>query len=333
MASPRETNQAIAKALTGPALGATKVTLARLPDLLPVPVFLDSRSLDTAGIDRETILEFPQSPSTLEQQLSQTLLAAGLDWYTTQTVLVIGSERAIARIGETGLYRIPTQGNPSAIIFRIQQQVAPESWNIRGGPGYIGNIYETFFVAQSPKIHRQITTALRIRPLPHKYVHALDSVGVSISVVDGTLQDVLDQVRDQTKIPVEPSPDWSETNLLDSRISVKLNGISAKDTLDLLLSQIDCAWQIDGGKVQIDSRENATRNLVEKRLSLSNIPRHLSGRVRHIVPNCIAPGSWNIHGGKAEFETLRPGFFSVKQSRPAMRDLEQLMADLKTVRL
>ncbi|MEM0927517.1 MAG: hypothetical protein AAGJ83_15835, partial [Planctomycetota bacterium] len=283
-----------------------EITIADLPKLLresrSISAFLDKRSLDELGVDTDARIKLTDRHGNLGDQLEDALRPFELSWCTTQTVLVLTSEYALKkRFADSRLYRIVTpEGETKTVIEQIAQ-IAPESWDRKGGIGDVVDIGSFYAIRQSPKVHRELMKALDVVSMPHQYKHPLDSRNVSLSENSkARVSDVLASISQQIDLPIEYSKRLSDFGIdLTSRrtaIDILLRDVSAKDALDLILQQHECTWVDDGQKIIVEQEDDALEAVFVKQLRGPTGPGINAKRVNEANMRFVRPGSWNVFG-------------------------------------
>lgn len=350
--SPTATNVSLAKTLAGAPLPPSEIELADLHELLRIPVFLDIRGMERAGIDVDNPLKLADGHEGLQDQLDDALAGAELSWCTTQTALVITSKESLKkrRYANTRLYRIPTPRGRAgagpiysvdAVIQRIIGTVSPNSWEQMGGLGSIDvSPYspDKYVVRQSPDVHRELEKTLKFKSRPLPYKHRFDLQRVSVSMATASIADILDGISEQINVPIEPSAGLDQVGLDLSttryRSRIHLESVSAKDALDLLLSQVDCTWVEDGQKLIIMDLNEAEETLTSKRFAVKTPPLRGVTSIIAVIQKGVAPDSWSVLGGEGTIAPARgrAGLLEIKQGQPAMREVEQFILALSANR-
>jgi hypothetical protein len=346
-ATPAATSQAIDQALKGRPQPAGEVELADLRKLLQVPVFIDRRALERIGLTVDNPVDLTGGHDSFQEQLDAALDPLDLAWCATQTVLVITTKEGIHNHTAAKFYRIPTPkgafnrgGGGTAMfdstsVIRNVQQIAPDSWDVMGGAGTVYPlVVPVYLVRQTPPIHRQLAKALGRQPAPHQYGHPFDLQSVTVSAGNNTLEDVIKSVASQLGSDVEFSASLADIGVKPSggRINVDLKNVSAKDALDLILSQFDCTWVEENEKLIVHSKDFAEENLSTQRIASNLGPMMGDDRFINAIQITVAPDTWEVLGGEGQIRVSRPGLYIVRQGQPAMREVEQFMRDLKALR-
>ncbi|WP_182870505.1 SHD1 domain-containing protein [Rhodopirellula sp. JC639] len=347
--TPVATGIALAKTITGAPLPSAEIGLTELQQLLPIPVFLDIRAMESIGFGTETQVNLAKGHASLQDQLDDALNGLDLSWCTTQTALVLTSKEALERrFADTRFYRIPTPRgrggagplfDRDAVIQQLSQRVSPQSWEHLGGRGTVNAIpylVDKYVITQSPDVHRQLVKTLKIKSMPHVFKHRLDLTAVTVSMETAPITEILDSISQQINVPIEPSAKLSQVGLDLSKTryksSIHLESVSAKDALDLLLSQVDCTWVEDGKKLIVMDSNEAEKTLSSKRFAVK-LPVPETSSFIHLLTESVAADSWEAFGGPGTIMPTRgrAGLLEIKQGQPAMREVEQFMLELNAI--
>ncbi len=340
--TPSATGKAIAQALAGSPLPATETALTDLPKLLPFPVFLDALAIEGIGVDLEVALDLGIGHQSLQDQLDQALNAADLSWCSTQTVFVVTNKKTgMRRYANTRFYHLKTPKVPtpnsrnfgfdySSVIRRVQQ-ISPGSWIIEGGIGDVVPIGTVYAIRQTPDVHRALVKAFNCQSVPHQYGHSLDSITITLSTTNSTIGETLNSIGEQIDRPIVVKDALDEIGYdIDTPIhpNLELKNVSAKDALDLILSQFDCTWVEDGKTIVLQADYGKKTSLSTQRFSLKPSPMRDVKRIIDAITRCVAPDDWEAFGGDGKISVDRPGLYLIQQTQPAMRELEQFMREL-----
>ncbi len=179
-------------------------------------------------------------------------------------------------------------------------------------------------IRQTPQVHRQIAKQLSLRPSPHRYLHPLDNEIVSVEIKGGTVATFAQALASELDRKVDVSSSIADQQAL----TVKLAHVSAKDALDLIVSQVDCQWLEHGKDIEIVSAGEAKGNLEQRRIAMSFASAPVSSLVLNTIMSTIAPNSWSPLGGPGTIAFAGGKNFNVSQTQPTFRELGQLLADL-----
>jgi serpin B len=138
----RRIEEALAKPFPATAGIPTKATLAeainRFSRLLPVPVDVDSKSLDDANVDTSTEVEFPGGKRTVGQVLEHILASTGrpLTWAVAHGALCVMTVDQSMEITDTRVYDV------SDLLEPVVTAQGAESWNPKELIEALGNSCE-----------------------------------------------------------------------------------------------------------------------------------------------------------------------------------------------
>ncbi|MEM0925716.1 MAG: hypothetical protein AAGJ83_06745, partial [Planctomycetota bacterium] len=274
---------------------------------------------------------------SLQQQLDTALEAFDLSWCDWQTVLIVSSKHAISTsFAEVRLYRIPTPRRDYSSVMTKLQEIAPQTWEALGGHGVIVplvGIPSAYAIRQSPLVHRQIATKLKRQPTRLTYSHPFDSKAVTVSANRTTYEELLTSIADQLNVSIELTPSLRKIglDLANLRKTIQLKNISAADALDLLLRELVCTWVIDGNVILIQSLEEAESNVAARQFSIKPSVPDGDGMM-DLMQTCVRPDSWEVFGGMGSLTVVRPGRYLIRQGQPAMREVEQFITTLNSLR-
>lgn len=333
--SPDATADAIRKALAGPALPPAEIKLNDLYELLSIPVFIDERGLESVGLHKEMPVTLKAGHESLQDQLDESLEAIDCFWCNTQTVLVVSSNDSMDRFDETWIYRFPTPRMDYTSVMSRISEVQPDSWEALGGRGTICPLVPVYVITQSPTVHRKIIKSFKRHPVPHRYEHPLDLRSVTVTGKEMLLEDCLKSISQQISIPIEFSSGLSSIGLDPEGVyvSAQLTNVSAKDALDLILLQFGCTWVEEGKKLVVKHDVEAEESLSTQRIPIGFAV--INGDASHFLQaaqTSVAVETWEAFGGKGQISFSPPAVCVVRQGQPAMREFEQFLRDLRSLR-
>ncbi|MFM8704436.1 MAG: hypothetical protein ACKOHG_11350, partial [Planctomycetia bacterium] len=138
---------------------------------LGVPVVVDRKAFENAGIDLDLQVTFTSHGTTARAALRQILGALDLTWTIRDESLVITTKDAAAQIAEIRLYPLPLGScmQPAAdlhsLVELVQNTVAPQTWNTVGGEGSIQPLGDGaatgLIIRQTTEAHDEIEGLLR----------------------------------------------------------------------------------------------------------------------------------------------------------------------------
>ena len=334
---PKESRDAAAleRALTtklqdAPIPGQLDETLQEFLERLNLTYFVDKRSLGKLGLTPATGVETSVAAGNLSEQLDAVLTPKELAWYRLRTVLVIcASEDAGRKFPETVVYPVAFRGNQFEGLARRVMQVEPSSWESLGGPGRLFSLNPGLVIRQSAVVQRQLVNVLRVRPLPHRYEHPLDDVVINLKISEGGWHELTTQLQSQSGRVVRGLPRVERSREAETKFTVDLKEVTAADALDLVLGTVGCTWLEMPYGLELVSDTDAEMK-VETRdvfIPFAN-PRDPHYTIQ-LVSTICGPESWEGSGGPGRIRHKGGLAFTIVQSQPVFRELNQLLSDLK----
>jgi hypothetical protein len=132
-----------------------------------VPMFLDRRSADQAGVAADTPLTATHKDVALQDALTMALKNVGLTYTVTDDALLLTTPEFESNLVTWAIYPVGdlvTAGRSAdELVPMLTTTVAPESWVEVGGPGMvrgIRGIAQALVISQSCHVHRQIAALL-----------------------------------------------------------------------------------------------------------------------------------------------------------------------------
>lgn len=145
--------------------------VGRLHDELKLPVLLDVKALEDAGVDLDMPITFNQSGMSLRSALNHMLGQVGLAFTITDESLVLTTQDRAWENLDVRLYPLPwgmaAQAEPDLqpLVALVQSTVEPAAWDANGGAGAIkpvANLGEVVLVvSQTQEIHAAVEGLLR----------------------------------------------------------------------------------------------------------------------------------------------------------------------------
>jgi hypothetical protein len=145
--------------------------IAKIRDAQSIPIELDVKALEDAGIDLDTAITQYLSGISLRSALPLLLDNLDLTYLIKNEVLLITTKQAAAERPTVRLYPLPwgiaAQPRPDvqALVDLIHTTIHPSTWDVVGGFGSIrpvGECGETMLVvSQSQEAHWEVETLLR----------------------------------------------------------------------------------------------------------------------------------------------------------------------------
>ena len=317
--------------LQGPPVpGQGDETLQDFLQRLNVTYFLDERSLRNLGLTPAIGVETSVTAANLSEQLDAVLGEKALAWYRLRTVLVIcTAEDAGRKFPETVVYPVAFRGNQFEGLARRVTQVEPSSWESVGGPGRLFPLNPGMVIRQSAVVHRQLVNVLPVRPLPHQYEHPLDDVVISLQISEGGWRELTSQLQSQLDRVVRGSPRVERSSEAETKFTVDLSEVTAADTLDLVLGTVGCTWLEMPYGLELVSETDAEMKMETRDVTIPFAnPRDPHFTIQ-LVSTICAPKSWEGLGGPGRIQHKGGRTFTIVQSQPVFRELNQLLSDLR----
>lgn len=140
-------------------------------ETLGVPVVVDQRACEEAGIDVDLLITFKSHRTTARAALSHILGALDLTSMIRDETLVITTKDAAAQVADVRLYPLPLSSctqpvaDIHALVEMVQNAVAPQTWNTVGGEGSIQPLRDGaatgLIVRQTTEAHAEVEGLLR----------------------------------------------------------------------------------------------------------------------------------------------------------------------------
>jgi hypothetical protein len=158
--SPRE--QRIRKKLEEPAEKMEffdtplRDVVARIQDLHDIPVQIDAKALEDAGLDLDAPITRDIADVSLRSALHLLLGDLNLAYIVTNEVLMITTEDKAAENLQVVLYPATEDYDTASLIDVVQNIASPQTWNTVGGPGSIQPAGRFLCVSQTEEVHDEI---------------------------------------------------------------------------------------------------------------------------------------------------------------------------------
>ncbi|WP_372721316.1 SHD1 domain-containing protein [Novipirellula sp.] len=311
----------------GPIAGKPKERLSDFLSRTGTPVYFDISSLNAIGVTPGLVINTDVDAPSLADQLDTALAPLHLTWYRLRTVLVVASKEKRSKM-ETFAYRIPIPGNDVSAVRAKLEAVERSSWESLGGSGSIAVLPGAVVIRQTPEIHRQLARQLKLRPLPHRYVHPLDNQIVSVQNTRGNLDAFVKQLGDQLKRNISVA----DSAARNTAFTVNLTNVTVADALDLAASRISGEWLENPQGLELVSKQYANQQLEQRRVTIPFGSPQVSSLIIQSVMQLVEPDSWAPLGGPGNIRHAGGKNFHVSQTQPKFRELDQLIADLSVGR-
>lgn len=257
--------------------------LATVSDLTAVPITVEPDALMLAGVAADQPVTVETENATAGEILKETLAAKRLAYEARHGQLMIAVEGRQRR--RTANYRVAEliaagEQDAGAVARLIENLVAPESWQSRGGDGRIEVRGQSLRIEQRQEAHIRVLVLLErmllARELPTKTRYPTKLLAIDPTYA--RLRPALDAKTTFTFLEWSRLADvfryWQDTsglNMLVDWVSLadvdlgpgSLVACSATDqpwaeVLDTLLEPLDLTWRaVDGNTIQITSRATA----------------------------------------------------------------------------
>jgi hypothetical protein len=145
--------------------------VSQLQDELKLPVSLEIKSLEDAGVDLDLPITFTQSGTSLRAALNRMLGQLELSFTIADESLVITSQEAAWEHPVVRLYPLPwgiaaeADRGLKPLLDLIHTTIDPDSWDTNGGPGSIKPVGDlgdvVLVVSQTQEIHAEVEGLLR----------------------------------------------------------------------------------------------------------------------------------------------------------------------------
>ncbi len=160
-----------------------------------------------------------------------------------------------------------------------------------------------------------------------------------IDYADQPLQDVVTQLSDEYRIPIQlDKPALEEAGIgTDSKVSVTLHNISLRSALKLTLRTLRLTWVIQDEVLMITTKESAEKDLDTCVYNVQGLvddsdPKSVKALVDAIY-GCVATDTWAINGGgQAEVRPLPSGLLVVSQTPALQEQVNALLMKIRKMR-
>ncbi len=316
-----------AKLSGGPIEGKPQEKLSDFLSRIGTPFYVDVASLQEIGVTPDLVINTDVDAPSLADQLDAALAPLRLTWYRLRTVVVVASKEKSKKM-ETLAYRIPIPGNDVSAVRARLEAVERSSWESLGGRGSFAVLPGAVMIRQTPEIHRQLARQLKLRPLPHRYVHPLDNQIVSVQITRGNLEAFAKQLEDQLKRNIT----FADSGGRNATFTVNLANVTVADALDLAASRINGEWLENPQGLELVSTQYANQQLEQRRVTIPFGSPQVSSLIIHSIMQLVEPDSWAPLGGPGNIQHAGGKNFRVSQTQPTFRELGQLIADLSVER-
>jgi hypothetical protein len=226
------------------------------------------------------------------------------------------------------------------LVDLLTSNVAPEAWDVVGGPGSAAVFDEMLVVAQTGDIHTHIRRLLSqlnelrrsqgaaksAAPVPPMFV----TIDVHETRLDDALQSLARQIRQRIVIEHRALDDVG----LDASVQVSLRLAAAplETALDLLLRQVDLTWRCQDDAIYVTTPEEAETRL-DVRLYwvgdlLAGADQQAAADELREALTAIAADSWSNVGGPGS-SSIAGGILVVAQTQQIHPRIEALLHDLR----
>jgi hypothetical protein len=130
--------------------------VARIQDLHDIPVQIDAKALEDAGLDLDAPITRDIADVSLRSAIRLLFGDLDLTHVVVDDVLMVTTKDRAAENLSVVLYPVPWGYDLTSLIDVVQNTVAPETWNAVGGPGAIQRADRFLCVAQTEEIHDEV---------------------------------------------------------------------------------------------------------------------------------------------------------------------------------
>jgi|GEM_PF-3484379 len=294
----------------------------RLAEMAGVPVALDRKGFETAGLDPDQAVTMRASDLELRSLLNLMLEPLGLSWQLKGKLILIQPRMMAPH--ETRIYNVRHLLRPradgrdydyDALCEALRSTVAAGEWNEGGGQGSLNRFQGLLIVSHEPRVHTEI------RELLEEIARLTDKQRAEAGLPPAVVRE-LDAVRarpdDEQPMTVvlypltrtaQNNPE-SQVQTLLNQLQAQLQGQAPPDakTAIALVEQLLKALEIEQQKSTTESEKVAktTKTLVE------------------ILPVSIAPKSWKAAGGAGQVHAL-PDAIIVRQNAEGHTQVRALL--------
>jgi hypothetical protein len=334
--------------------------LEYLAELYGLPLVLDRRRLDQAGVGLESLVSISRQEITRRSALRQILDEIGLTWRIRDEVLLVTTTDRLDDLPIVA-YRIddlveagPGLQDPGPLIDLVQTAVAAERWVDVGGEGSIKEIRDWLLVAQTDEVHEQIESLLaRMRGAlseksppailevsadrpAERRIHAALDREVALPFGQLPLDHAIARLAARCEVPLVLSmKGLAEAGVwLDQPVTWDLAAAPLESQLRLLLSQLDLTFAVRDEALLITSPDIAeetdrlpirvydVRRLVDTRRGILS-----SEQLLDLLTQLIERDDWVDVGGFGSAKEHR-GLLVASQTDVNHRRIERLLAAL-----
>jgi len=166
---------------------------------------------------------------------------------------------------------------------------------------------------------------------------------IELDVVDLPLDDVLDILRLKWRIQIVCDTDPASSAIMQQNptISLKVNGISGRSALDLILEPHGLGWDVRHEVLWIGSRDRVGKQIEMRAYDVTDLVV-LSGSktdnlrsLDDVITFAVEPSAWGPRGGAGAVEEITVAdkeLIVVTQSRAVHAEIAKLLAELRRVR-
>jgi len=309
-----------------------------------VPVFLDRKALEEAGLGSDSPVTVKGGEQTLAKNLDAICRPLRLTWLVAHDVLFFTTLEKAEAILLTRVYRLKDPAAALPVRSLIQKEIDSQSWNDMGGPGSIVVFGKCLVISQQRTTHEKITALKKhlqpVAPVNRKKATPVEktlSQVVSAQFLDAPLQEVIKFFAAQAKgVKIRIDEEALEQVGLgtDTPVSANIAPIPLRSTLTLILGELGLTWTYEGKNLLVTTPEAAEQKLITTLHDVNGVtlqPGTADGLIR-VLTRTISPSSWEEVGGPGTIEFSAPVSLKVAQTRDVHEQIANLIATLRGVK-
>jgi len=341
-----------------------------LRERLGVPVVLDERALREAGITPITPLNFRIRRVPARVALGELLGQVGLTYIVRRGAVVITSWPAAIRAMEVRGYPVSDLVGRDGRYYRdlmeqIRRLVAPPSWKDVGGPGDMTYelAHSQLVVSNAVPVHeilsehlvrlrearRQSAAGMAASPSPaprpadaHRLLTNADVIArleqpARLEIVARPLGTVLKTLEDSLQVSIVPNHPAldAEGIMLDRPVTVRVERVTYKTALELLLKPLDLTFVDREGYILVTTQLDAAKALDHEFFPVADVARDRDevASLEEMLQATVADNSWSDVGGSGSIWYDAPGkLWIVSQTRAVHRQIAAWLDRLRHAR-
>jgi hypothetical protein len=167
---------------------------------------------------------------------------------------------------------------------------------------------------------------------------------IELDFVDTPLDDVLETLRLKLGIQIVCDTDTASTAILQQNptVTLKVNGISGRSALDLILEPHGLGWDVRREVLWIGSQDRVAKRTETRVYDVTDLVGLQAGDAEKglsslidVITFAVEPSAWGPRGGAGAVEGITvPGttLIVVNQSRAVQAEVVKLLAELRQIR-